>query len=639
MVAGHAAGQYTEVGWVNAWETEDFPITIPPGIVVEYWDKNGQHDRAVFAPGASQAPYAFQIVDGDATFDTKLQGYFLTDPLPIPDDNQGLQVRGFETAVLVDDQLASRRLRLLLDGVGFDQVGHALEVTLQQGPALGRNSVTVSRTLLRPVPPAGSVGNLSCVHTTMVNGAQLDMTLSGADIRPAGADYPGSVLGFDLRDGGTHAALTVRNVTIVGDPVPGSGGQAHFFQGAGLEAGMRLGNVDLLVENVTIEDCNGDGMALAIAGRSRTSTARIRNSRIQANGVDGTSVPPQAAFQGALPGFLRSGVQITIAEEAGWNLVEIEDCDIKDNYRHGIRLYANSNQDEVDAFYDVQLDRNLVQDNGLALAGNEPGHGLPAELIEAVLNLEVHRTRFVHNHSSGAQILLHPAQAQWTHHFTFVNSLFSRNLCEGGKHWPSKSDVAQLSVFVPNASWSSGGWDTNSALFLLSHLTITDNESPYGISIWNEYHDQTATMLWMDGFGMANCILAKNNDPNSDVAFYPEALPPGQIDDLFQAIFAATYSCDLGIAGAKYPPDYTTDRGNFYQDPLLLAVPFLGGLGKVLPETPVQGGATSPVIDRGMVHGGIPTDPTDVRDEDRTVAYSGTESTPDVGAVEVQEDE
>lgn len=179
------------------------------------------------------------------------------------------------------------------------------------------------------------------------------------------------------------------------------------------------------------------------------------------------------------------------------------------------------------------------------------------------------------------------------HQLTFVNSLFSRNLCIDGQDPVKRRDVSPLTVFIPSVT---GGqlWDSDQVRFV---------------------------------------------DPSHDIGFFPYA-PLGGTTPLFDAIFDSTYYSDIGKDGAGNLQACTTERRNFHDDRLLVTVPFLAGPGLVFPATPTQWGTVlSPVIDRGIVHGGIPTDPTDVRLALRTVAYVGTEVTPDVGALEVQEDE
>jgi hypothetical protein len=288
----------------------------------------------------------------------------------------------------------------------------------------------------------------------------------------------------------------------------------------------------------------------------------------------------------------------------------------------------------------VDVDFCNFSRNGLQLDPDLEGQGFFVRLLEATINLEMHRSLLSRNHTTGLKFFLESGTTARNHQIAVTNTVISANEGKAGTDPGLYANRNNLPRHISPFTVLSAN-QTHFATVNLSHVTFTDCVAPYAVSM-HQIDDPSlglVTLLWSDSSSVDNSVLNKNHWTNGaiieDQAFYPEPPDPNNPppDHLWLRMFGSTSYSNLGTTKPMFDNAYTPVRNNFYTDPLLTAFTWMNTLlGNVFPST------SSPLIDVG---GGtvFASEQTDVRGPGfpRVVDF-GLNGTPvrDVGAFELQ---
>lgn len=650
-VAGHPTLLYTNTSRTLPDRTENFPIKVPPGVAIRYWDRYpgvNPPPSAVFTRGDAPADdsVCFLFREFDSALESDLLGVVSR---LVPVSWRGFEIRDFEEAVLVRDasDLNNDAISVELQGIAVWECQNALTISSTIGDQPNDQVGAARMTLRTPQSLWDSDAN-PFVQAEVKSGSRLSFTLDTADIRPNQTDYDNTLIGLEV-DGSAQsptgqasgASFVVRNAVLEGRPDSPPGGPPPWIQGAGIEFWIHThgGITDraygtLTLDGVRVRDCAGEGL-LAVAEMGSTASLTVTDSDLPENGYGPTVSPP---FYGSSAGFSRSGMHVAALEDSAWSLVDVSGSRFDDNYRPGVFLHGHNFHDEDARFGHAHFVDTEFLRNGLPLEDAEQGHGFYCQLKETVLDLEeVVRCELSANHSSGFKMLVGPNDTLRAHFVRMTNSALSRNQAKGSLELPNLAgrDVAPFTIEVLDPTFN-----TTTTEVQLLQVSSTDNEASYAVSLFHHAGNNT-NVLWWGQSVASNCIFHANNGyigSSKNTAYYPEPAV-GSGPQLWEAMYGGTFSSCLGQDGVP-PNRYGTDRSNFTEDPQLMSVPFMPGLGEIFPQTIRQGAPVdSRVTDRGLSP--YAPGPLDVRREDRTVDYpplTGVD-TPDVGAVEVQGDE
>ncbi|KAA3609453.1 MAG: DUF1565 domain-containing protein [Planctomycetota bacterium] len=112
---------------------ENYPIELPAGIILQFWDINGLLPTQLPPPVVFQGPssggknFAFEFTDKTLQETTQLLGYRNYQLILAPDTNQGFHITGFEHGIEIDPVFAGASfVRIYLNGVGFYQNRQAI---------------------------------------------------------------------------------------------------------------------------------------------------------------------------------------------------------------------------------------------------------------------------------------------------------------------------------------------------------------------------------------------------------------------------------------------------------------------------------------------------------------------------------
>lgn len=653
MVAGNGLSDpYTTDSLAGANATETFPIAVPNGILLVYWDKLGllpsvKPASAIFLPGDSLANTCFTFEGGPPVNETQgISAYLQTTQTPWPNRNQGFEVHDFEKAFSIDDDpLNTAQLDVLLDGVSTFDCQQSIIVKKDHD---GTFNVLVKRSALRS-PSSGSMfqPNLQVVEIVFDDSSGIApftpiIEIRNCDFRPDGVNLESSMITV-LNTGGSddYLHVLVKNCYITGQPLvePIPPNPVSKILGACIEA-VWAGNAR---GRVTVQDCKlwdaeGDGILGSVqGGGDALGEIEVLGCDVAYHGSQATGINPVIA----VGTFSDSGIHLAAIEKGDWLDVEFNDTETRDNYRHGVFLELSSNNDEDDGFRNVDVDYCNFSRNGLALGADEEGHGFYVELHEATINVEIHRSLLSRNHTTGFNAFLDRGDTTRHQVIAVTNTVISANegisFADPGHPWP----VALPRHIAPFTVESVEGDHT--ATVNLSHVTFTNCVAPFAVSMF-DWEDTTFgfthQQLWSDASSIDNCVLKSNYWPAtthlSDQAFYPEppdpsSPPPG--GHLWIRRFDSTSYSNLGNYNPVWSAAYVPVRNNFYTDPQLTAYTWMNtSLGLVFPQ------GTSPLVDVG---GGtvFASESTDVRGSGypRIVDY-GNNGSPirDIGAFELQ---
>jgi len=108
-VAGRGSSSpYTFDALLPADQRETYPIGIPDGTRIRYWDVNGvlpaRPPSAVFNPGAVPGDTCFALLEvNTGTNMSGIAGYLPVVPMTLPDTNQGFELRDFAVGIQIED--------------------------------------------------------------------------------------------------------------------------------------------------------------------------------------------------------------------------------------------------------------------------------------------------------------------------------------------------------------------------------------------------------------------------------------------------------------------------------------------------------------------------------------------------------
>ena len=656
MVAGNGlADPYTETNGANPDETESFPIEVPPGVMLVYWDVLGllpsvRPPSAIFQPGHSTSTTCLVFAGGGASQPQGMSGYLQTTYTPTPNSNQGFEVRDFELAYEIDDHFNGIQiLDVILDGVSAHDCQKAMSIKKND---LGSFNVLVKRSLFRgpdgsPFQPIAQIIEVYFDDALAAGLFSPSVEIRNCDLRPAGADLQSSAITILNRGGADdYLQVLIKNCHISGQPpvqsippVP-----VQKILGSCIEAVWEThARGRVTVQDCTLWDAEGDGVLGSVqTGHEGTAQGEIEilGCDVAFHGAPSLAISPAIAAAT----FSASGIHLTATEGGDWLDVEFRGTEARDNHRHGAFLELSSFDDESDAFRNVDVDYCNFSRNGLALGASEEGHGFYVLLKEATINLEMHRSLLARNHTTGFKAFLREGMTQRHQDLAITNTVISANEAKaagdpGPTTWYLPRHISPFTVMSEDGD--------HTATINLSHVTFTDCEAPYAVSIY-EWVDSTFgfnyQQLWSTASTVDNSVLKKNHfdyfGQLVDQAYYPEPPdpnnpPPG--GHLWIRMFNSTSESNLGNQTPQFFTAYTLAQGNFYDEPSLQSFTLIGtDLGLVFPS--FSSGSLSPLVDNG----GAPvyaSEATDVRGPGypRVVDY-GNNGSPirDVGAFELQ---
>jgi hypothetical protein len=597
---------------------ETFPINIPAWARLEYWNASGiippsQPPAAKFVYPSSGGTTCFRFKSPAVVgIKSGINSYMNVYPLTLPDTNQGFEIWDFEYGISVDDAFqlgGGGNLDVVLDGIAFFDCKTALKVEVSNTSS---SKLSVSNSLFR----AASSATTWSVDQPLINvafdgsGAQaatFDFTLQSSDLRPSDIATTSSIIVLQGLAGAGDDLLkvTLRNVKITGQAAPpyqpGSPPTSLAIGGMGIEAGLKAacrGRFSL--ENVSVRDALAGGLFGSAMGDDTFGSLATRNCSFRFNGASSNSGSFLAGQGWSSPVFLESGLHLVVREGASWEVNDARESFFNDNYRHGVFLDGRSEADEHDGFPLAEFDLCTFLRNGLELGadqGTAQGHGLLAELEESYINLLVHRSALSGNFSSGLKLMLLASETARVHNLEVTNSTLSQNkglnpeFSSNGKFY----DTNPLSVVSKHSG--------NGLEIYLSHVTISNNTTPYAVSLYGDPAVPGAqTSLWPDGSPSTvdNCVLNKNGFTGSiysDQAFHPEpGPPPPALETQWDWIMKRTHHSNLGTDGAVFWTRYINgaNANQVGVDPLLEAFSFMGNaIGVVFPQS------ASPLINAG----------------------------------------
>jgi len=618
-IAGRGTGHpYTHD---SVSETESFPIAIPKDVVLVYWDPIGstppvQPLRAVFVPGTLQpnaSPcFRFNEVSG-GTIPEGIQGFMKTSTLhTIPDTDQGIVISEFILGIEITDSTQGG-FDLVLDYVAFLDCQRAL--TVNAGIS-GFSQIAVNNSYMRTAITRSTAGNplvdvfFNALSTTGPH--SLSFSMSSADMRPGNSGMASSMLvvrGIGDNEGDDSLSVILNDVMISGQPtVPGAplprthGGPNYTtpILGAGIEVGVVKGcHGNFSLSNVTVRDAMTEGFLGYVQSDRAIGFLSADDCSFQYNG-GGTSTGSYiqndgtGEFSGA--NAEQCGLHLIVAEQGKWLVNKGKASHFSNNYRHGVFLEATSYQDEKDGFPMAEFDLCTFAKNGGTLP-NEPGYGLLAKMVNATVELGIHRSLVSFNHTGGVRMNFQGPETPRKQILNVTNTTISGNEGENGDPLfvfdLMPLDIAPISI--------ESGDVANGLLMHISQATLTNNISPYALTL----HGATASAqlgLWSQASfsTVDNSILNKNGynatGMLNDQAFFPEPQPftSGQWD----WIMDATWYSNLGsIEDGNVSPRYNAlvgVNGNTLLDPQLGDLVFLNYFVQaVIP------GLVGPMVDSG----------------------------------------
>jgi len=427
-------------------------------------------------------------------------------------------------------------------------------------------------------------------------------TIDSADLRPADAEMLSSMMvfqGYDVDGGDDTLFVTLRNIEISGRSsvipiIPPFSQQS--IRGAGIEVGLKQscqGRISL--ENVSVRDARGEGFYGLVMQNESAGFFSCSNTSFRYNGDAAVSSPYMASVAFGAASFEQSGLHLEVHEEGAWTVDDGAESHFDDNYRHGVILESSSNDDEVDGFPLADFDLCTFMRNGLDLDASVRGHGVYAHMLESEIELHLHRSAASSNHTSGVNMLFDFANTVRRQRLVATNSTFSRNLGIGpALYGPAGAFPLETNPIAIISLAPANSFTTN-----LSQITVSDNPTPYALSLFGSTSDALEA-LWPAGSTsrIDNCVLNANGFTStggvfSDQAYYPE--PPFSGTNEWTEMFLGTDFSNLGRIKGIIVPQYTSVQGNYYDPPLLTSFTFMGSfLGDVFPST------SSPLFNMGM---------------------------------------
>ncbi|MFK5956554.1 MAG: hypothetical protein QM477_08935 [Planctomycetota bacterium] len=638
-VAGRgAANPYTFNSLLPVDQTETFPMELPDGTRVRYWDVNGtlpvRPPSAVFTAGPVPGGTCFEMLEVNTGSNmTGITGYLPVVPLTLPDTNQGFELRDFEVGIQIEDNvpLQPGTTDFLVDGVAFYECRQAVRVRVSE--SIGSRAL-LRRCLMRS-PSVSFPSDRPQIDLEFTDAAgsgahTYRFSVESSDLRPSDSDTITSMMAFQGYDAQADDTLIVnlRNIEISGRSstipiIPPFTQQA--IGGAGIEVSIRQGVQGRFnLEGVSVRDALGEGFYGVVMQNDSAGFLDCTNSSFRFNGsaAGGNSYLPVSQLG-------QSGLHLQVLEEGAWTVDEGRESHFDDNYRHGVWLDSGSFDDEADGFPLAEFDLCTFLRNGLDLDNSVRGHGIYTHMLESNIELHVHRSAASANHTSGINMVFSTSGPSRQQRLIVTNSTVSQNLGIGPPMYMSTGALAKETNPITVISTD----ESNVLLMNLSHVTVSDNPTPYALSLYGST-SLAQTSLWpaMSGSRIDNSVLNENGFSSSggsvsDLAYYPEPPPIGSMGQ-WNDIFAGTDYSNLGrLQSGSILPQYTTAQFNYYDPPLLGSFTFMGNLlGDVFPTT------SSPVIGKGL---NVPfaTEITDNRGPGflRTVAPGR-----DTGAFEVQ---
>jgi len=615
---------------------ESFPITLPDGVTLEFVPTGATNEpRATFKPNVPGST-CFQIQGGTTAAPTRIQGHFDTNPPLVPDLNQGIVVKNFSVGVFVaKNPLVSNFSSVLdIDGVLFDGCKTGLQIFDND------NNDSVIGTLQRSriLGASGTLAPNKPLVNLQVNGfpSHLAFTLQQDVLLAQGKNLKNNAVNLFASQSGTTADLTLEGVTIQGrtdfqvfPPPP-----VLEIKRAGLKfLYKQQATGTVTINNTVIQDANGAGIYGLAASNAEISLFgngdRIQNNGNQAPGGNPAMGPP----------FSRSGMMLIIHESGNWNAVDFMDSYFNDNKVHGVHLIgagdpntvAPLNQFKNVRFYDCQF-----RDDGQNPPNNEQAHGFFSDLYDVAIDAQFRRSRFSGNGTCGIQMFF-DSDRDVSNKLVVSNSVFSGNLGNNGDPMEGARDIDPLTVISKSA--------INGIQIQLAQLTISDNPTPYGVSLLDKAMNNPQR-LWSGASDAHNCIFDGNGrDPGSgflDVAFFP--LPPDQINpcpqgsnDLFCLMASTTRNCFLGDEGltsnqkTAYTALSASPNDDFIDPDSLLDLQPWQDLGLVFPSQ-------IEILDQG-IDNTVPVDIMDFRGaprlyDDPNIPNPQMQSGKDIGAFE-----
>jgi len=588
-VAGNGfAYPYEDDGNLDPKLTTRFPLTVPSGVKVQYWDVDLSLPGliplpAIFQPGVGSSATCFFMQAHHATIPVQLRGYLNANQQSIPDTNQGFEIRGFGLAIRVEFRTSlggSSVYRFVIDGV---RTLDCLQSSLISSQYYSFDGL-VQRCYFRVSPQSGAhvpilplvqIAAGDFVGTESRSGK---VVLQSVDMRTKDAPLQSSMITSEvLYQSDDFFELELKNCVINGrtdlptipptTPTP--------ILGAGIEfmlRGQSRGRLEL--ENTQVQDCEGDGVLAVAEGIASEGEFYSSYSTFADNG-DGQPYP--TTLSSGIE-FGESGVHLAILEGGRWNKVDMDRSHHKTNHQHGLFLEGKGDEAHTSAFSSVDVRQSSFVENGLLLTGTDQGHGFHADVKATTVLAEIHQSAFVGNRTCGIKYLLRDTSSFYSHQLDVTNSVLSLQTGQGAGQDSERAPITVLSEKP-----------VHRLEFHLSHVTAADNQTAYAVSL-----DQRGAMtpteetwLWLPNNTVDNSILMLNGAGSKDQAYYPE--PPPSLDpaleDLWIKLFFASHWSNLGSQGAANAINYSFSPNNcFDYEPQLVA--YTHGslyLGEVFP--------------------------------------------------------
>ncbi len=639
-ILGRNNSDYTNDPSQPTSKQEVFPIILPDGVTLEFVPSGvNQVRRATFRPTGSGAGLTcFKIQGGNSAFPTKFQGHFDTNPMTVPDQNQGIVIQDFEVGISLESNTGTFSSVFSMDGVRLDgrrtgflvlepQNSDSVMGTLQRSRILGSSGTFAADQPLVDLQVTGSTANM-------------DVTLQQDVVLPQGQNLTANAINLNAQQSGTTADLTLESVVIQGrsDIVQIPPPPTLEIDRAGLKFVYKMNATGTVtINNSTIQDANGAGI-YGLATSSALISIFGNGNRIQNNGNQPPMMDPPTG-----PPFSRSGMMLIIHETADWNAVNFMNSRFTDNKVHGVHLIGLSDFTQDDQFQNVEFDDCQFRDNGknapMGPPFNGQGHGFFSDQESVELHATFRRSRFSGNGTCGLRFDFGMTQLLRNHTLGVSNCVFAGNAGKNSQDISTQRDINPLTVISENIF--------DRIRIQLAQLTISENPTPYSVSLWDKATDMSDPgRLWDSASDAHNCIFDGNGrDLGSgkvvDAAFFP--LPPSQCpsgsNDLFCLMAASTMNCVLGDEGLTSAQmsvydGFAASPNNDVIDPKnVLDLQPWQDLGLVFPSQPE-------VLDQG-IDNTVPSDTVDFRGaarlyDDPNIPNAPSMAGKDIGAFEKQ---
>ncbi len=602
LVAGNGTVYpYEDNGSPDPKLTTRFPLTVPAGVKVQYWDADLSlpgviPPPAMFRPGVGGSARCFSLSADYPSIPVQLRGYLNANLQSIPDTNQGFEVRGFDLAVNVAFSTINYGpiYQFVIDGVRVLDCQQAIRIEADPYNFQG----LVQRCYFRVSPLGGASLPIAQLIEVLVadnpdNGPKTSkLTLQSVDVRTKDAPLQSSMITADVRyQADDFFELELKNCVINGrtdqptipttSPTP--------IRGAGIEFvlhGQAHGRLE--IENTRIQDCEGDGAFAVAEGIASVGDFYSSYSTFEDNG-DGQPYPTVLS-SGIM--FGESGVHLAILEGGRWNVVDVDRSHHRINYQHGMYLEGKGDEAHTSAFSSVDIRQSSFFENGLTLMGTDEGHGFFADIQAASVLAEIHQSAFVGNRTCGIKYLLRDTTSFYSHRLDCTNSVLSLQPGQGAGQDSERAPITVLSELP-----------VHRLDFHLSHVTVADNQAAYAVSLDQRGASTPteATYLWLTNNSVDNSILLLNGAGNKDQAYYPEPPADPAALHLWNLLFFASYWSNLGSQGAVNAFNYSLSPNNcFDYEPQLLEYTHGSlALGEVFPGMLHQPPSLYSMIDFG----------------------------------------